>query len=116
MKKRFTAGLYEDCGYYIDICDNHKDKDNQRLSIGEAVGLLNDLNDKSVELKNELVRIEDGLESLDILLGELSWLVDERNEDSSMDVIRECSVKLSQCITDIMFPCSEEYGVSRFHD
>lgn len=53
---------------------------------------------------NEVERLYFDLEALDILLGELSWLVAEREAPNNIEEIREKSRELSKCITNVLYP------------
>lgn len=75
----------------------------KELSIGEVCDLLNSLSDFCNRSYNEVNRLEEGLVDLDIMIGELSWYVDDDSLYSLND-IQGLSLKLSECITNVMYP------------
>jgi hypothetical protein len=77
------------------------------LNIGKVCDLLNQLNDFCNQSSNEIARIEEGLIDLDILIGTLSWYVDERSDYTLKD-INDISLRLSKCINGIMYPKFED--------
>ena len=80
--------------------------DGKEVEFNEVVRLLNQLQERNIAYRNDMERIKESLISLDILIGELSWLVDER-EKNDIELIREKSKELSHGITRIMYPKTE---------
>ena len=74
--------------------------------------LLNKQNNWINCLENEVGRLEVGLYDIDVNLGLLSMLVDERFDDAfDKEKLKDISHKLSVGITEVMFPkCRVEKG------
>ena len=94
--------------YYI-IKDN-LDKNELILFCDEnecegIIGLMNTLNKNNINLSNELDRVHECFIDLDILIGTLSWYVDERCDDyGDMEKLKHLSSSLSKSITRAMYP------------
>lgn len=119
MSNRFKLNFNDRDFWEIEDLSSGKFYDISETSISDAeelVDLLNSLQNKCNDCLNEISRIEEGLESLDILIGDLSWVTDENEAPNDIDRIRSVSFKLSKCITDVMYPKVESMRVSGFHD
>lgn len=91
-----------------NMVGNVKDKS----SCDEFCDLLNKQNNWINCLENEVGRLEVGLYDIDVNLGLLSMLVDERFDDAfDKGKLQDISYKLSVGITEVMFPeCRMEKG------
>lgn len=93
--------------FYIKENNIFDSRTNKAIGIDTIVDLLNNFEKSSCLCLNEISRLEDGLVDLDILIGTLSWYIDEDSLYGLNDV-RSVSSKLSECITDVMYPKVEE--------
>ena len=111
MMERYQYEVFEDCYYptlYVVKDCAVKKMMLQLSSENECVEVCHLLNSLDKELnvyQNEMGRLENELVNLDIMIGELSWLLDKRCfEYLDSERLDELSRRLSETITRAMYP------------
>lgn len=111
--KRYKKVFYDDgCGIKDNATGNIICTVDNEYVCDELCVLLNKKNDWITCLENEVERLELGLYDIDVNIGLLSMLVDERFDGAfDKEKLQDISYKLSVGITEVMYPkCRREKG------